>query len=209
MSKYDHQYYIPFAPNTEDKLFLGVHKSKTGRRHRHFSKLNLAEGPMFYINNYKEEDVKANSRTPLPDVFIRQGFMVIPKPFMEFLRYFDIPGLQLFPAVYIDDDDVWHEDLWLVNLYEGLDCIDTKNSDIDYNPELWEEGDDYRVDKPSLSEAVLSQIPEDQRLLLKIKGVTPKHLYCHQRVVDFVREIGYTGIDFIKVADFKEGMQRQ
>ncbi|WP_196156921.1 imm11 family protein [Reinekea sp. G2M2-21] len=206
MSKYDHEYYIPFSPNTEEKLFLGL-TQKSHDRYYHFSKLNLAEGPMVYINNYKEEDVEAGTRTPIPDVFLRLGVMVIPKPFMEFLRYFDIPGLQLFPAVYIDDDDNWHEDLWLVNFYEGLDCIDLENSTVKYT--LWEEGDDYRVKKPSLSEAVLSEIPEDQRLMFKIAKVDNPHLYCHQRIVDFVREIGYTGIDFIKVADFKEGMQRQ
>ncbi|WP_196156920.1 imm11 family protein [Reinekea sp. G2M2-21] len=208
MSKYDYEYYIPFAPNTEEKLFLGLNQ-KSHDRDYHFSKLNLAEGPMVYINNYKEEDVEAGTRTPIPDVFLRLGVMVIPKPFMEFLRYFDIPGLQLFPAVYIDDDDIWHEDLWLVNFYEGLDCIDVKNSEIDYDPDVWSMGDDYIVDKPSLSEAVLSEIPEDQRLMFKIAKVDNPHLYCHQRVVDFVREIGYTGIDFIKVADFEEGMQRQ
>ncbi|WP_196161095.1 imm11 family protein [Reinekea sp. G2M2-21] len=206
MSKYDHEYYIPFAPNTEDKLFWGKHK-KTVFRYRHFHRLTLSDGPMLFLNDYREEDAKKGVRTPLPDVFESIGFMLIPKPFMEFLRYFDIPGLQLFPAVYIDDDDVWHEDLWLVNFYEGLDCIDLENSSVKYT--LWEEGDDYRVKKPSLSETVLSEIPEDQRLMFKIAKVDNPHLYCHQRVVDFVREIGYTGIDFIKVADFKEGMQRQ
>jgi hypothetical protein len=128
---------------------------------------------------------------------------------MEFLRHFDIPGLQLFPAVYIDDDDHWHEDLWLVNFYQGLECMDLEKSELHNHPSFWEEGDDNIVVKPCLSEIILSDLKLENRLIFKIPEVTPKHLYCHQRIVDFVYEMNYTGLEFIKVSDFREGMQRQ
>ena len=205
MSKYDQEYYLPFAAMDDSKLFVGMDKKTVMRRgHR---KLNLSEGPMFYMNSYKVEDKKEGVKLPIPDIMIVAGQMVIPNEMMKFLRVFDIPGIQVFPAVYIDDDDKWHENLSVIHCYKRVDCLDFDKSVIDDDLEYWEDGDDHIVDKPSLSEATLNAIPEESRLILKINNVSLPHLYCHQRIVDFIREMKYTGVQFIKVADFEEGMQ--
>ncbi|WP_024610361.1 hypothetical protein [Pseudoalteromonas sp. TB64] len=205
MSKYDQEYYLPFAAMDDSKLFVGMDKKTVMRRgHR---KLNLSEGPMFYMNSYKVEDKKEGVKLPIPDIMIVAGQMVIPNEMMKFLRVFDLPGIQVFPAVYIDDDDNWHESLSVIHCYERIDCLDFEKSRIKNNPKTWEEGDDHKVKQPSLCEAALNAIPEENRLILKINKVSLPHLYCHQRVVDFIRKMKYTGVQFIKVADFEEGMQ--
>ena len=137
MSELQKEYYIPFVANTENKLFLGTDE-KSSRRFYHFTKYNLTDGPMVFLNSYKDENLKMGIKTQLPDVFLDLGIMVIPKKFMEFLRKFNIQGLQLFPSIYIDDDEQWHEKLWLVNFFKGIDCIDKEKSKINYNS--WEEG---------------------------------------------------------------------
>ncbi|WP_166113954.1 hypothetical protein [Pseudoalteromonas sp. Z9A5] len=205
MSKYDQEYYLPFAAMDDSKLFVGMDKKTVMRRgHR---KLNLSEGPMFYMNSYKVEDKKEGVKLPIPDIMIVAGQMVIPNEMMKFLRVFDLPGIQVFPAVYIDDDDKWHENLSVIHCYKRVDCLDFEKSRIKNNPKTWEEGDDHKVKQPSLCEAALNAIPEENRLILKINKVSLPHLYCHQRVVDFIRKMKYTGVQFIKVADFEEGMQ--
>jgi hypothetical protein len=206
MSNYDQEYYLPFAPMDDSKLFAGLDKKSTFRVYVH-DNLNLVDGPLFFHNSYKDEDKKEGVITPIPDIIVRHGQMVIPKEFMRFLRRLDIPGMQLFPSIYIDDDDKWHESLWLIHFFERLDCLDRENSDIDYDPDIWEKGDELIVEKTSISDAALSVIPEEQRLIFKMADVKGSHLFCHQRVVDFIREMKYTGVLFIKVSDFKEGMQ--
>ncbi|MGJ8582127.1 MAG: hypothetical protein ACSHWR_07430, partial [Psychromonas sp.] len=66
MSKYNQEYYIPFVAMDDSKLFVGMDKKTVMRRgHR---KLNLTEGPMFYLNSYKEEDKKEGVKLPIPNV---------------------------------------------------------------------------------------------------------------------------------------------
>jgi len=204
MSELQKEYYIPFVANTENKLFLGTDE-KSSRRFYHFTKYNLTDGPMVFLNSYKDENLKMGIKTQLPDVFLDLGIMVIPKKFMEFLRTFNIHGLQLFPSIYIDDDEQWHEKLWLVNFFKGIDCIDKEKSKINYNS--WEEGDTLKVKKTVFLDSVLRDIPEDERLIFKMSNVRMAHLYCHQRVVDFIREQKYSGIVFVKASDYKKGME--
>ncbi|WP_024610363.1 DUF1629 domain-containing protein [Pseudoalteromonas sp. TB64] len=208
MSELQQEYYIPFRANTKDKLFINTDE-KSSRRYYHYRKFNLADGPMVYLNNYKEENLKLGIKTVLPDIFLDFGAMIIPKAFMVFLRQFDIYGLQLFPTIYIDDDEKWHENLWLVNFFEGIDCIDKQKSEIDYDPDLWDEGDRLIVDNTIFDDSVLRAIPEEQRLIFKMANVNMPHLYCHQRVVDYIREQNYTGIIFVKASDYFEGMENQ
>jgi len=208
MSELQQQYYIPFRANTENKLFL-TKDEKSKRNFYFFKKFNLVDGPMVFLNNYKEENLKMGIKTQLPDIFLDFGLMLIPKEFMVFLRRFNIHGLQLFPAVYIDDDEQWHENLSMVNIFEGIDCLDKEKSEIDYDPDLWDEGDRLIVDEIVFSDVVLRAIPEDQRLIFKMKNVQMPHLYCHQRVVDYIRQQNYTGIIFVKASDYVDGMENQ
>ena len=213
MSELQQEYYIPFRANTKDKLFL-ERDEKSKRRYYFHTKFNLADGPMVYLNSYKEEKLKRWIKklwvkTPLPDIFLDFGAMIIPKEFMVFLRQFDIYALQLFPTIYIDDDEKCHENLWLVNFFEGINCIDKEKSEIDYDPELWEEGDPLIVDTTVFDDSILRAIPEDQRLIFTMDNVHMLHLYCHQRVVDYVRQQNYTGIIFVKASDYVDGMENQ
>jgi len=100
-----------------------------------YQKLNLVDGPMMFHNNYKEDDQKEGIKKTIPDILLKINQLIIPKIFMKFLCNFDIQGIELFPAIYIDDDDKWHENLWVVHCYEGLNCLDIENSEIDFDPD--------------------------------------------------------------------------
>jgi len=208
MSELQQEYYIPFVGNTKNKLFI-ERDEKSKRLYYHYRKFNLVDGPMVYFNSYKEENLKFGIKTVLPDIFLDFGAMIIPKEFMVFLRQFDIYGLQLFPTIYIDDNEQWHENLWLVNFFEGIDCIDKEKSKINYNPKLWEEGDPLVVKNTVFDDSVLRALPEDQRLIFKMANVDMPHLYCHKRVVDYIRQQKYTGIIFVKASDYVDGMENQ
>ena len=68
-------------------------------------------------------------------------------------------------------------------------------------------GDTLKVKKTVFLDSVLRDIPEDERLIFKMSNVRMAHLYCHQRVVDFIREQKYSGIIFVKASDYKKGME--
>ena len=208
MSELQQEYYIPFRANTENKLFINTDE-KSSRRYYFHTKFNLADGPMVYLNDYKEENLKHGIKTPLPDIFLDYGVMIIPKEFMVFLRKFDIYGLQLFPTIYIDDDDKWHENLWLVNFFKGINCIDKEKSTIIYKPERTRENAPLNVRKTVFDDSILRAIPEDQRLIFTMDNVDMLYLYCHQRVVDYIRQQNYTDIIFVKASDYIRGMENQ
>ncbi len=122
--------------------------------------------------------------------------------------------MQIYPSVYIDDDNNWHEDYWFLNFYEELHCLDKKKSKIltiDYSDEedddLDEEDDDLEVVEYRLDSRILGGIPEEKRLMFKIGGTNIDYIFIHQKLVDIFMKRKFTGIRFLPVSTFKEGDQ--
>jgi len=116
----------------------------------------------------------------------------------------------VFPAVYIDDNDNFHEDYWYFGFYKELDCLDIDKSDIehiDFDDEDIDDEDEVRleVNKYYLNNHILNSIKEESRLLFKIAKCSKKYVFIHQKLVDVFKN--ESGVRFIKVADFEEGQQ--
>ena len=124
--------------------------------------------------------------------------------------YFDFTDMQLYPAVYIDDEGQYHENYWCMNFW-GIDCLDREKSilsrigqrKLQENPHA----DRLPVKKYALSQEVLNKIPEEKRLVFKIGGDNTGYVFIHQKITDIFREENATGIKLYKVSEYKKGME--
>ena len=199
---YNEQYYIAEQPPGDDQIYLKPDK-RTANRGYHYKQLPQGDNPLFFMNGYREKD---NNRWPIPHILMDGGDLIVIDDIRNELKKYDIDGMQLYPAVYIDDHDKWHENYWFLNFYQELDCWDRERSiyhrDIDVDPDSYAE-----VDKYYLDEKILDPIPEERRLMFRVGDTSMGHIFIHQKIVDFIIKNKFTGVRFFKVSDFKEGDQ--
>jgi hypothetical protein len=70
-----------------------------------------------------------------------------------------------------------------------------------------EEGDKPFVERYSLDAARLGAIPEEQRLMFRMTGVMAPLVFVHQRIVDLFAMGQVSGIRFIRVSEYEDGME--
>ncbi|MBL4898702.1 MAG: hypothetical protein JKX76_03525 [Colwellia sp.] len=204
MSNYEDQYYIAIEPAGEDHIFP-IPDQKTADRNYEYLKLPMGEKPLFFHNSQQEKDVRRNIVRPLSDVLFDGNDLIVTDSIRNKLIQHEINGLQLYPAVYIDDKNHWHENYWHLCFYERLNCLDKAHSSIDGDIDRTKFN--VEVDQFRLEKNVLDAITEEKRLLFKISGVSMGYIFVHQLIVDFFEKNNLSGIRFFKVVDFEEGDQ--
>lgn len=192
---YDNDYYIPLA-TYEDKIYVKP-LQKTADRDYILEKLIFGEEPLFFENSNKE----AGIRHIVPDILFDGANMIVKGHIRDFLKEFETPGMQLYPAIYIDDNENWHDDYWLLNFYDSLDCWDRNNSI--YEPEPPDSPIDPDIRKFSLDNQVLDKIPKEQRLVFRMGGSSEAFIFMHQDIVDFLRKINSSGVRFFRISEFE------
>jgi len=206
ITNYNEQYYFIFN-DYENASYLTPLK-KTEDRNWSFEKLSWADGPVYFENGFKEEDKLAGKKHPINDLMDIAGHYLIHKRVFDDVQLLEIDNLQFFPAVYIDDDDHWHEQYMLLNIYGKLDCIDFDKSEIydddDDDDDLIIEEKSF-VDKFYLSEKVLDKIPEENRLIFTIDKSVMPHTFVHQKIKDIFDKNNVSGVKFIRVSDYVSG----
>ncbi len=204
MNQYDNEYYIAIEPAGEDHI-SPIPDQTTADRNYEYLKLPINEKPLIFHNSESERDFKRGIIRPLSDVLFDGNDLIVSDSIRNKLIQHDIDGLQLYPAVYIDDKNHWHENYWHLCFYERLRCLDKARASLDgdINPtEFNIDVDQFRLDKN-----VLDVIPEEQRLLFKIGETSMGYIFIHQLIVDFFEKNSFSGIRFFKVTDFEEGDQ--
>ena len=206
MSKYNDDYYIAIESYCERFISVKAQKQSAGRR---FLSTKLLPGePLFFENSNKAEDIADGVKNMLSDVFF-SSTLIVEKKLREEFKQLKTHGMQLYPAIFVDDEDNWHENYWCMNFYQFIDCIDREKTvfDDDTLEDLAEDPScNYlTVDRYSLSEAVLDEIPEDKRLFFKTGVDFDAKIFVHKKAVDVFEKHNATGIRFIKVADFESG----
>jgi len=202
MKNYNEQYYILFNNFANDPSYLRPLR-KTASRNYEYEKLHRSGGPAFFENAFDEEDKKAGDKHPIHDVMDAAGWFLFSHRIYEKMQTFEINNFQFFPAVFIDDDDYYHENYVLTNFYGKLDCLDIDLSVIRSKSPSEEER--YKIANFYLSEDILNNIPEEQRLIFKIaKSVNP-YIFVHQKIKDIMEQEGATGAMFIRVDQYTSG----
>ena len=210
MKNYNDEYYIVLNAYTDDTIYLTPLQKTADRRFR-LRKLSYGEEPLFFENSYKEEDIKRGIKHKLTSVLQSAGIPLVNDAIRNRLKFIDFKDMQLYPAVYIGDDEKYHENYWCMNFYGELDCWDREKSIMneDDREEYIADPNATHLDvyKYHLSPEILDLIPEEERLIINIGGTAIGVIMMHKKIVDIFESENATGIRFAKVADFEEGMQ--
>jgi len=210
MTKYDQQYYITMPPAGEDYLGLSPDE-KTFNRDYDITPSLVGSSPFFFINKRSDRDKRTGFSRALTDIVLDSVDLIISDKVKESLKEFDLSYIQFHPAVYIDDDDVWHENYWHLMFYNETRCLSrkgTKKHQVEDDIPDTKNNDYYlSVDKFSIDERVFDTIPEEQRLLFKFYGTSIGYVNIHEKIMNIFIKNKFTGLRYFKLADFTEGDQ--
>ena len=178
MNKYNDDYYIMFMLPGDEQIYVKP-KFQTAKRKYHNEKLTIGGAPLFFENSYRDED---KNKWPITDVLVDTSGFLAPQCLYDMIKRLEIQYLQLSPAVYVDDDDKYHEHFWYFGFYNETNCLDIVNSaieSVDYD----DEDDEQRLEvlKYSLNEEFLDLIEEEKRLMFKIGG-------CSKNIFLFIKK---------------------
>ncbi|ODB37472.1 hypothetical protein BB427_13360 [Pseudoalteromonas sp. BMB] len=206
---YNNEYYLILKKYGKDTLYPRA-LQKSADRDYEFEQLVWGKEPLFFENAYRDKDNANGVIRPIPSVLLDATIPIVSSKIRERLKLFNFVGMQLYPAVYIDDGDNYHEDFWCMNFWQELDCWDRAKSKIEkFTAEEMLEPDYLKgcdIYKYHLDSEVLDKIPEEERLIFKQAGGL-KYVFVHQKIADIFFEEKATGVNLVKVSDFEEGMQ--
>ena len=203
MSLYDDEYYIVHNMEGDDHIFLNATKNTASRKYGYVKNDRISE-PFFFYNDNKSSSLKYGD----VDIMLDGVDMVVSDRVREIISAETVKGLQFNSAVFIDEDDKWHEGLWYLTFYERLACLDVKDSEAlrgdlsAYGPKSI-----MTVNKYSLDAKKLDSIPLDERLIFKIGGTSFSYVFVHESIRDAIISSGIRGVRFFKVSEFEEGDQ--
>lgn len=206
MSCFNDQYYICAIPCGEEQVFAGKNPRTASGRYW-YTKQAVGDPPLYFHNSNKEYNLIDGERWPITSVLFYMNSFLVNACVYEELKAFVSLGLQFHPAVYIDDDDVWHENFWFLVFHEGLDCWDQGKSEVSSAEVVRSDGSVRlaRLKSISLDDNVLGKISEVERLMFVLGGASNHHVLFHQKIVDIFERNEFSGARFLKVSDFEDG----
>ena len=205
MNKYDDQYYIVDEVYDDNTLYLKALK-KSANRDFEYKKMQSGDEPLFFENAYKKEDIATGSKKQIKQSHMNGNFLLVSNDIRGKIKDIQSNGIQLYPTVIIDDDENFHDNFWLFNVFKKQDYIDFDKSEIKrYDPK----DDSHRVKKYCLSDEALDKVHEENRLIFKPSNTDIGFMFVHQKIVDIFNELKVDNIKFYKVSEWKKGMQFQ
>ena len=202
MSKYDEDYYILQRAKDESQYYLTPTKN-TMQRHYKFKEQYSKDGPLVFHSSTHKKDVGLGKSRVLKDVLFDGLSILVRDKHIPLLINLLPKGFKFISAVFVDENDQWYENYQMLNIFNTVDCLDPKNSNI-----LNEDEDGhYEVERYSLKDEVLSAIPEDDRRAIKIARLNIPYTIFHKSVVDVFNENEIDGVRFLRLSEFIEGDQ--
>lgn len=202
MTDYDSEYFFILKPDN-DRLPSLVPDTNTEDRQFRFQAQPMGSAPLIFVNGWKEHDKQKRVAGLTPDILFPGADLIVRTPIREKLLAYDIPNLSIHPAVYIDDEDKWHEDFWYLTFTEMFDCWDRETSDYDQDePPIRLGGYElHQVYSYNLNKELLDRTPLQDRLLFKMGGTLDGYVVCHKSLCSIFRA-GAGGAELQSVADY-------
>ena len=171
----------------------------TGVRPFMSSRLPFGEKPLIFHNGSLEMQREYGVRPidPPPDLLFHATDVLVKGDVREKLLHYEIPNLSMYPAIYIDHKDVWHENYWYLTFLEKFDCWDRKYSE--YSVEASPMRGAHFVDRYSLNDELLENTPlEQRRLFLMGKTMLPL-VTVHRSIAGLFER---SGADLVPLLDW-------
>ena len=201
---YEDEYYFICKPKDNDQLPSLTPDKDTANRHFRFEALPLGQAPLRFFNSWKADNLAKGIKSLAPAVLFDGADLVVNDKIRERLLNYEIPNFHIYPAIYIDDKDHWHEDRWYLTFTERFDCWDRNTSD--YNDKGGVHSGDqvyYNVFTYKFNEELMRKTPLEQRLLFKLGGTLDAYIVAHVSVITkLFGAPGNNGAEYIRVADY-------
>lgn len=204
MTHYNDDYFFIRKPKNNDLLpFLEPDINTEDRRFR-FEAQPAGSAPLVFHNTWKEENLKKGLRSLSPAVLFEGDDLVVSTVIRDSLLLADIPDLSMHPAIYIDDQDRWHEDYWFLTFTKWLDCWDRRTSTYEQDdPPVRLGGFElHQIYEYSLDPDVLDKIELPHRLLFKLGGSLDGFIVCHKSLAGLFRGNGQSGAELIGIKNY-------
>lgn len=198
-------YYIAMDHEGEQYPVLQPDDDTAGRPFR--SQKLSGSTPLRFRDALKNERQKTGGAELITDIMFCGANLVVKNNVKDVLAPLNLQGLQIYPAVYIDNQNHWHDDYWYLNFYEPLDCLDKTRFEGDEPDDINDPFDFYDVDRYALDQDKLSKAGRERSLMFKIARTTLGYIFLHESVADEFRKHSFTGIRLFNVASFEEGDQ--
>lgn len=201
MSDFTKQYFIIESDASNDSVPFLRADDATSMRNYQTEALPLG-APLVFTNGYRGRNKKERVKDVASDILFEGSDLVVKRSIREKLLELELKNVSLYPAIYIDDDEKWHEDYWYVTFTSKLDCWDRQTSQFLSDPvELGGERL-YEVLKFELNDKVLKDIPLQDRLLFKMGECMPAHVIAHESVLKVFRGGNLSGVKFVNLSEY-------
>lgn len=200
---YEDEYFFIRKPRNQPRLpYLNPDKT-TAQRPFRTQAIPVGQPPLVFHN----EDAAANRakgvRSVVPDILFEGFNLVVRDGIRERLLNLDVPALHVYPSVYIDDDERWHEDFWYLTFTTEFDCWDRATSDFDPDPVTAGRFTYFNVFTYRFDQQVMQATPLAQRLLFKMGGALDAHIVAHESILTRIfGPHGSNGAEYVKVSDY-------
>jgi hypothetical protein len=202
LNDYDDDYFILARDSDNDRIPFLTPDTSTAQRRFYYEPIPPGSAPLIFYNGYKNEFREGGIKEDIADVLFAGSNFVVRDHIRERLLQYPLPGVTIHPAVYIDDENQWHEDFWFVAFESRFDCWDRVRTDYDRDPMEIAGEEFYSINKYALDEEVLDRTPLENRLLFQMGGTDVDLAFCHKSLAPLFRQNGNSGAAVIALRDY-------
>ena len=202
---YTEEYYFIRSPRKRADLPFLTPDESTSNRNYEFEAIPMGQPPLKFYNGLRNVPGAKNTKAVVTDILFSGFNLIVSDRIRERLLNFDLPNLHIFPAIYIDDENQWHEDRWFLTFTQDFDCWDRNTSEYDRDEDPIRLGGQeyYMVFQFAFNEKLLDSTPLEKRLLFRMGGVTNSFITVHQSVLTKIfGDQNLNGAEYVKVSDF-------
>jgi hypothetical protein len=203
MQNYDEDYYF-IRKEEDDRLPSLTATEDTVERGYTYQRQPVGSAPLMFFNGAKDYDKRMGIKPlkDLPDILFNGSFLLVRTHIRDQLIQLDVPALHIHPAIFIGDDDTWHEDYWFLAFSERFDCWDRERSE--HEEEALELGGFkmHSMYTYSLNTELLDSVPLAHRLLFQMGGTQDAFVVCHRSIARLFRSNTKNGARLQLIKDY-------
>ena len=204
MKDYNEDYYLLFA-NPDFEEYDIEPDDTSANRNYDSEELDFGQKPLIFSTETPDLDF-ANGDY---EIFFPIGSIVVTDKLKDELET-GLHGAKFYPAIVKGEEEGIREDVWALNIFKPLDCWDRAKSIAVYPGGVKSlDGIDVLPSVKSfhLSNEVLDEIPENERLIFVMDNTDVTNIFVHQRMVDIFSANNVKGVNFFKVSQYHFGME--
>ncbi len=155
-----------------------------------------------------EKDITLNIAKPYPkniemcDYHSSPNAVFSEKVIKVLCLFKTIYGIQLLPCTVADSDANIYEGYYLMHIYNYIECIDYKRSDVDVSKTT----KSIKINKIRLNNVSLNKISVVDRLIFRPEGAPHLKIF-HKSIVEAIENAGIIGLKFYGIKEYYDGIQ--